>query len=440
MSQPHPEPPTTPVPPRYWWLKRFLIAGAALLVVLFGLRLWWDRIAEARLAAKIVQIRDSGEPLFPEDFAVAPVRDEENAVPLLQHAAAARPARSGVADLEQRIADGEDRLDVLTPFVAEHADMLALARAARGRTAADWKVQWTSPAIGISLPDMAAQRELAKALKLVALYRHARNHDAETVETLHDMLALGEHLEASGPFLIPHLVRVAIDALTARTIQSLAPGLSIDVGQNTGPCIGQPATADQVRILIAKLLDEQDSQARLIRAFQGERCCELDAALHLARGQVSPEQLTARGPAGPWAWLFGPAWKLDALAILDYCTAFVRAAEALNWPAAQTHLPTLGLDDYSPMQVVARLPSRLIAPSLDRVIQIHFSSLADRRRAAAELAARWFELEHGRRPATLSELVPRYLPYVPCDPFNPNDGEVQCFWPTSSPSTNSAAP
>jgi hypothetical protein len=38
-----------------------------------------------------------------------------------------------------------------------------------------------------------------------------------------------------------------------------------------------------------------------------------------------------------------------------------------------------------------------------------------------ELAIRAYSLQHGRNPASLAELVPRYLPKVPKDPFSGGD-------------------
>ncbi len=48
----------------------------------------------------------------------------------------------------------------------------------------------------------------------------------------------------------------------------------------------------------------------------------------------------------------------------------------------------------------------------------HKQVLAARRAAALKLAARLYEADAGRLPAKLGELVPRYLPAVPADPFD----------------------
>ena len=50
-------------------------------------------------------------------------------------------------------------------------------------------------------------------------------------------------------------------------------------------------------------------------------------------------------------------------------------------------------------------------------IKIYIQSKCDRRAAATALAIRMYKLDHGGRPTTLSELVPRYIPVLPGDPF-----------------------
>jgi hypothetical protein len=51
--------------------------------------------------------------------------------------------------------------------------------------------------------------------------------------------------------------------------------------------------------------------------------------------------------------------------------------------------------------------------------------MAQRRMAATALAMRLYELDHGQRPESLGELVPRYLPAVPEDPFVENGQTIR---------------
>lgn len=48
-----------PIPPRYWWLKRFLVAGGVLILGLAVLRWWWGWEAERGLQAEIQRYRQA---------------------------------------------------------------------------------------------------------------------------------------------------------------------------------------------------------------------------------------------------------------------------------------------------------------------------------------------------------------------------------------------
>ena len=59
----------------------------------------------------------------------------------------------------------------------------------------------------------------------------------------------------------------------------------------------------------------------------------------------------------------------------------------------------------------------VLLPEMDEAMEDHYRALADRRTAAAALAARAFAVNHaGKYPESLGELVPGYLTAVPADP------------------------
>ena len=47
-AKPAPPAADTPIPPRFWWLKRILIAVGLMVVGLVGLWFWWNHEAERR--------------------------------------------------------------------------------------------------------------------------------------------------------------------------------------------------------------------------------------------------------------------------------------------------------------------------------------------------------------------------------------------------------
>jgi hypothetical protein len=77
------------------------------------------------------------------------------------------------------------------------------------------------------------------------------------------------------------------------------------------------------------------------------------------------------------------------------------------------------------------LSSRLL-PDYDSTMRRSFRTLANRRMAATALAIRLYEVDHGRRPASLNDLVPEYLPAVPRDPFAAEDRPIT-YAPDAAP-------
>ena len=89
----------TPIPPRFWWLRRLGAAAAVFVLSLAGVRVWWGHVAESRLQAKIAEYRAAGQPVLIEDFAVEPVPDEENGAYFLRQAASLAQPKEEMTDI-----------------------------------------------------------------------------------------------------------------------------------------------------------------------------------------------------------------------------------------------------------------------------------------------------------------------------------------------------
>ena len=77
-----------PIPPRYRWLKRILIAVVTLVIALVVAQRWWAHAADRRYQASIDAARARGEPVLPADFLPdGPVPDSRNAALSLANAA-----------------------------------------------------------------------------------------------------------------------------------------------------------------------------------------------------------------------------------------------------------------------------------------------------------------------------------------------------------------
>jgi GNAT superfamily N-acetyltransferase len=391
---------------------------------------------ERRLQAKIAKYRAAGQPVLLEDFATAPVPDEDNAAHYLTLAATAISSSADAIRLQETIADPAERrtrLPEMQQLVEQNAEALRLVRVARDKAAADWKCPLRSPLIALKLSNLSPQRNVSRLVCVAALYEHERDNDAEAVERLLDALALGRHTESTGPVLIVHLVRIGQDGLAVGAVENIAYELHVADGEPQAAESGlRPAPRDRVRDLIRALLDEQDLQQRGRWSVYGERTMELDSVLWTvgARFSLGPSApAPAAGQLGsmfPPAFiaLWGPAFQLDALRMMRSTTSVADAFAARDYPAARALMPSELTRAYAP-QVWARLLSWILLPSLDRSLTIEFRARAMRRLAATALAMRMYEVDHARLPATPAELVPDYLPAVPEDPFDAQHGPLR---------------
>jgi hypothetical protein len=297
-----------PVPPRYWWLKRILLAVAVLILALAALRWWWGYEAERRLQAKIDEYHAAGQPVTIEDFQFPPVPDEENAAKSLMDAASAlvRPpaADAFVEDLYSYPEGVVEHADAVGRWVASNAEVLRLVRAARSKEQVDWGLRFSSPVINILLPQLSPQRQLARFLCTTALLQHNAGDDAGAVETVRDVFAQTKKLGEMRGFLISRLVAIAVDALAVSELEAIAPTLRVAGSEESQDGSFSPARPEQVRSLISDLLEDEPLRESWRWAMYAERLAQLDAVNSIA---TAPGGLAALGggPAlpRPFAWL-----------------------------------------------------------------------------------------------------------------------------------------
>ncbi|MHC4065818.1 MAG: hypothetical protein ACYSUI_15160 [Planctomycetota bacterium] len=426
---------TVPVPQRFWWLKRIAVAGALLLVVGGGLCWWWGRIAHNRLQAEIDRIRAAGEPILPEDFDSPPVPDDENAAVLISKAANAvvvpAEATHDHADLASYWPLTPAELADVRLFVSANLDALKLARQARDKPKVDLGVRIRSPAFSFLLPPLSRYRALGKLLVVTARDRAQSGDDVEAVATVRDVLALGNAVDHH-PTLIAHLVGVSINALATSCVETITPDLGArgsEGGLQTGL---DPKVRIQIQGLIADLLDEQATRQGFIQAMYGERMVALDNVQLWASGKRSFASLMAisagAGPTPLWdsasGFLLKPLLEMDGVEWMRYATAWVETARQPTWPASLSKRPPDPLSEAGTLEKLRRPLSAILAPSLDRAGLLHYRALAERRMAAIALMIRLYEMDYGRRPKQLTDLVPEHVGAVPLDPFSADGGVI----------------
>jgi hypothetical protein len=269
-----------------------------------------------------------------------------------------------------------------------------------------------------------------------ALHAHVNRDDAAAVEYVRDVMHAGRAMDTGPTTINSHMYsRYSIEGGVLYKLEMFAMQLTVaplEGGGDAAPVtlpnphpVKRPATRAQVRALIAELLDDQDRVDALRRGFVAERAVEADMAGWF--GQNVP--------------LLRPMFELDGLRVLPANDARTRAAEQPDFQAARDVLrnnpaftaatpqtpipgskPATGPAarrrpiDYTRLLTTDVIPA--IGGGITRVIDYDMRTRAERRLAAAVLAAQLYRADHaGQVPPTLEALVPKYLPKLPTDPF-----------------------
>ncbi len=398
-----------------------IVLSVLLVVLLGGVGVWYwsGKSAESRLQALLAEYRAAGQPVDPEDFDPPAVADEDNAALLLIRAAEAVRVSD---EQEEFLADANvfnQRLDELGRIVQANSKALGLVRKARSLKGADWGLRLRAPVLDTISPSidlLQPQRELVRLLTAAAKYNHLTGNDAEAVAILRDALAGAQELRKM-PLLIANIVATGEEALTCFAIEELSAGLAVSApGEEASDGAGA-ADRREVNHLIADLLKTDHRQEELRRALFGERAVFIDSAKRLLDGGV--DMSTGQAPSMLQRLeitAMSPVYRRDVRRTIENITALGEAARETDWPAAKAKLPPPS-QSKSPAVNWTRPFSGILSPSLIRALELDYRARAMRKMAATALAIRLYEIDHGRRPDELGELVPEYLQAVPPDPL-----------------------
>ncbi len=406
-----------------------IVAGIMLLLTPIAIRLAVGWSVGDQLQAEIDRIRAAGEPILPEDFDLPPVPDDQNGALLIKQAAELvdkHPSDPNVFnwkyDDEAQIAKDAAKFDKL---LADLAEVRKLARQARDMPKTDWDVRMRSPVLDDMVPEVA-ERGPAKLLRIAAIRALQTGDQHEAVEILRDILGIARHIDRQ-PVLICHLVAVGIQSLAVNQVEPLAPELSIGRPTAKDQRKVRPATRQQVEAFIDALLDTRPSQQAFVEAFHAERMYMLDTGILLMQGKtIALNPTTLKTVARPSkavyvaSLVFRPILQNDALFYLDFMARWIDAASEPAWPAFHDKAPSAaGLSGV--WQFIQHPLSSMYlpmhAPSQAHAAKSHYRSIAMRRLAAIRLAMRLYEVDTGKRPTKLADLVPKYLDAIPPDPF-----------------------
>jgi hypothetical protein len=416
------------------WLRRLGVGAGLLLVGLILLRGLWGLAADHRLAAQVEQYRSAGQLVDAEEFdaELDAVVESRNAAALLEKAmdSITTTTASGVclSSFLDDLSDFDKSLSEARELMYSNADVLALVRQARHLPDVAWSARLGNPESGAFRGSQ--QRSLARLLWLAVSYHFRTGDHASAVATMQDYLAFNKAVD-SYPTLISSLVAWACYDLSFSLIEEYGGDLGVaDAGEGS-EAIVTPASREQVQELAWALLSEQSMHENVVRSYHGAR----SSLFHtLETGKLL--DWTSAQSLGPLdcspfkqvvTFVLHPVLVLDTARDARYYTLASEAVAEPTWPEAARH--------FQAEPVNAHLLYRLTRPithtqfgtgnrSMQRSVQVFFKTLARRRMAATALAIQLYAADHGKRPAELTALVPRYIGELPRDPFAISGGSL----------------
>lgn len=220
-------------------------------------------------------------------------------------------------------------------------------------------------------------RALARLLVVESHTRSEQGDWAAASRSTLDGLHFGHDVPRGGPF-ISALVAYAVDAISRKELQSILPHLDAGAAKS--------AAAE-----IEKLEAERASIADTLREEKWSGVSGLNQLM---------------GPPGVRSAFMALLFNKRKV-MKNYVTYMDALAAESQKPYQKWKAPPMPKDPYN----------KMILPTLERS---HFHATRDQTGnilLMVQLALRAFELERGRLPETLDELVPDYLKKVPVDPF-----------------------
>lgn len=416
----------TPIPPRYWWLKRLAIPVGPVLLTLLFVRFGWGWYAQRQLDAEIAKYVAAGEPIYPKDFDSSPVADKDNAAKLYLEAATdltlgSDGPSSVQLDLSTLMENASEKREAIASLLANNAGVLEKLREARSCVGVDWKTRYRTPMFNAFMwNNLSGLRSLSKLLALAATHAESVGDVNEAVDYVLDAIAQASATDVR-PSLIEHLVSIAQYALAARRIEYLIPSLRVcdrDTAAANNPSCVSGELIEKLRDAIG---DTSEMEVSNIYAIHFERAMAFDMFRAFRNGGTP-----ALGAPGASillrvkAFAVEPVFLADALFTLQHLDKKARALKGATWPGALRLMPRAA----PPVDVIDEWMhqlSTILLPTFDRAIVLHYRAVAVRRMAGVALAIRLYELDHGERPSALAELLPDYLDALPIDPFG--DGE-----------------
>lgn len=378
------------------WLRRFVIVGFALVLLLLVVRTGVDLWASRRVAAEIAKLETKHGSLDIGTLLVAPVVESENRARAMRAAAALVGDQTHVQQSLTRFQAERGPTPVpadLQAFVESNRAAVRVADEARHRRLSNWDVDYRT--LNYS-PGLLEIRRLSTVLYLDARMQLDAGRADDAVRPVATGLALSSSMRQE-PSLITQLIRCAVALQHFEAVQRL---------------ISESELSQASLELLARALAENRTPAPMHLGLLGELKTfsralglaadgDVDSLLRASnQGQVSRQYR-------PFAWMLRPMLRV---AHVQYLEQMGRLLDAEAGPRPRPVVTT------APPRV-SLVPGAVAAGTagLERAMDtgdVHASTLALTELA---VALRRHRLANGAYPESLASLSPVFIDSVPSD-------------------------
>ncbi|MDP6545984.1 MAG: hypothetical protein QGH60_18545 [Phycisphaerae bacterium] len=445
---------SAPQRPRKRWRKTKWFYGIVLTYVAVTITagVWWSAYSHRKFREAVDPIIARGEPLAWSDFATDPIPDDQNAAILYKQAMDDPVLTDLKWMLEREFGDIMETLecdsyDLIHEFTAKREvrqkhpdevqellgmakDAFVLCRKARLRDKVDWGGDFSGKAYEDAGPrGLVSCVSIANLLFLAAVEAHDAGRDDDAVEYIRDMIALGDSLIAY-PRMINHMICLAVNDIAIQAFEEILP--SLEIGDAPGS-----ASIKNIRRLLARLLDDVPLRQGLTLVLMGERSANYEACLRvlnldLPDGEVDVEfggdyySSSIFAKAG-YDYCMAPLLRVDAAWSVKRCDAYVRASSSQTLPEYRRAIRQTVLDaeEYFERPSYVRQLSSILYYMFGQSFRGHYRYLAKRQMAGVALAVRMYQIDCGRLPDRLGQLVSDYLANIPQDPMAESGSQIR---------------
>lgn len=379
---------TPPIPPRFWWLKRFLVAGAVLLVALVLLRIGWGWEANRRYRAAIDRYKTEGGPVYVQDFdAIADaVPPDDNAAVLYEKALdimrPITPTGFGASLFRWEPDRIEQEFASAAQLVKVNRNVYTLVRGARAKDRCAWSTRLRDYLVDPTRLSHE-QRTLVDLLSLAAECHFREGNPREAVSALRDAVALAGSISDNCT-----IVAIRTSHLAERSTIDVLQRWSGRIAVTNQLGDSKAASREQVTRLIASLLHDKRHRSNWTAAMLSERALCVSVHANRSEADVYGGQWTpCYVPRGFMRTVLAPILRLDALRTMEHYTSIADFASHESFYNVIAESEAIRVFEDTPIQRITRpISATNIDPTYE--YKLCFKQLTRRRLAATALAAR----------------------------------------------------